>query len=428
MPVVIRPQPAITGINKDDLHETSDKLFAAVSTEWCKIDKIDDGKRKRKLFRRRSSSPSPYYSTNKQNGPDKRPIVRHSFTTLDQKGNTLRVARYPNGFVDGIKRAYQQDLHLVLRPDDVWLAALSQFSCYVNGHSEELRGKFVKHEGKKELSIDLTPTPLKDVDMEGFALAMTDCMKEHLVDPELVDWLVPSFSTTTHEDRGVAAMVTMATMKHYFEFDMCPGCGFPSVTLLGDKSDWEDVQRRMRRFAEYGPEPTEWSKLLDKTLQCMIAGFDRPDDKSVTDFWMRVLHEAGFDGSGNIGSLSGWITAFVFWDETGTKVRSYTDEALGSVYKSFRKMDRKRLVIDGVVFPIVNRFSVPSSIVHCPIKIRDLGQGLELKTTIVAGCVGMKATSSTGHQKQAADTFQPLAGWWLLLDDSTPLKHICSIV
>lgn len=51
-----------------------------------------------------------------------------------------------NGFVNAIVEAFNHHHHLVVRPDDIWLAILTQFSSYVNAHAEELRGHFVAHE------------------------------------------------------------------------------------------------------------------------------------------------------------------------------------------------------------------------------------------------------------------------------------------
>ncbi|KAJ7447961.1 hypothetical protein FB451DRAFT_1289441, partial [Mycena latifolia] len=57
-----------------------------------------------------------------------------------------------NGFVNTVMSAWGQHCGIVIRPDDVWLAIISQFSFYVNGNAELLRANFVAHEGKKELS------------------------------------------------------------------------------------------------------------------------------------------------------------------------------------------------------------------------------------------------------------------------------------
>ncbi|KAM0177292.1 hypothetical protein ACHAPC_008865 [Botrytis cinerea] len=59
-----------------------------------------------------------------------------------------------NGLVHTCLEAYNQHRHLVLRPDDIWIAIVTQFSFYVNKHSEELRSFFVAHEGKKDLVVE----------------------------------------------------------------------------------------------------------------------------------------------------------------------------------------------------------------------------------------------------------------------------------
>lgn len=82
------------------------------------------------------------------------PIFYHSFPDLTSDDASTRVISQLNGFVDGIIRAYQQDLHLSLRPDDVWQAIITQFSFYVAGHAEELRSKFVAHDGTVNLVLE----------------------------------------------------------------------------------------------------------------------------------------------------------------------------------------------------------------------------------------------------------------------------------
>ena len=426
MPVTVRPQPDTVGHNTDRPVTSSTALLARTSKAW------------------RIEEPPRWTRHNKQVGPETREVLRHSFADLDgptqpttsdtskqpeappaaaaatTQGGRATLVPYGNGFVDGILRAFQQDLHLVLRPDDVWLAIVTQFSFYVNGHAEELRGSLVSHEGKEVLVVDMTPHPVRTVDVGLFARKMVDLMSHFLVEPDVADWLVPRFSTTTDDDRSVAAMVMMSTMKAYFEYVMMCGCGFPSVTLEGERADWADMRDRVRRFANYGPEPAEWSTYLDKTLEYMVASFDRPEDDDVKDFWMRAAHWAGSEGSGRgVASLSGWLTAFCFWDEEGQRIHTYTDEYLKD--ESFgRPVDRKRLVLDGVSFPIIRQKAIPKAVADVPVKVYDMASGEEMDTTLVAGSVGMVATASDGGEK--ADTFRPRSGWWMFLDESKPLE------
>jgi hypothetical protein len=74
-----------------------------------------------------------------------------------------------NGFVGTILDAYRMHNHVVLRPEDVWLGLLIQFSFYVNAHAEQLREHFVDHQGKRKLEIEQSI-----MDLPAFLLDMTD--------------------------------------------------------------------------------------------------------------------------------------------------------------------------------------------------------------------------------------------------------------
>ncbi len=52
----------------------------------------------------------------------------------------------PNGFVKSVVDAYNKHHHRVIRPDDIGLAIMTQFSSYVGARAEELRKYFVAHE------------------------------------------------------------------------------------------------------------------------------------------------------------------------------------------------------------------------------------------------------------------------------------------
>lgn len=91
----------------------------------------------------------------------------------------------PNGFVNAAIRAYSGHHHLRIRPDDVWLAILTQFSSYINAHAEELRGSFVAHKGKKELVVEYDVFDQHDVDWADFAQKIGVLIQGSVVDPEL---------------------------------------------------------------------------------------------------------------------------------------------------------------------------------------------------------------------------------------------------
>lgn len=416
--VVTRPKPDIVGSNKDGTVKSSANLLREASRAWTYV-----------------PGPEAEFAeevmTDKPKGPESRKVLHHSFGDVDHN-EALKVVPYNNGFVNGIIRAFQQDLHLVLRPDDVWLAIMGQFSFYVNGHAEELRSYFVEHQGRKKLVVDMYPQTMATLDVATAAKKFTQLIQQNVLDPDLQGWMLPDFTTTTDNDRSVAALVMMATTKAYFEYIIVMGCGFPSVTLEGERDDWVKLLERLPKLATFGDEPAQWGRLLTKVLEKMIETFDQPNDEDVKDFWMRAVHEAGEEGSGRgLISLSGWITAFCFWDEKGRMIRQYTDKELAD--RSFEETeDRKRLIIDDVVFPVISVKSVPRAVVEVPVKVLDGYTMLDYDTTIIAGSVGVTATASEEYGE--LDTFQPRSGWWMLQDKvqsltgedmSKHLEHVC---
>ncbi|KAH8684354.1 hypothetical protein BGZ60DRAFT_397392 [Tricladium varicosporioides] len=398
MPVIIKPSPSKAGHNIDPTVTTPLNLFTTTSKAWS------------------SPNPDPDASSNKSSIPETRPILHSSFPAFSSP-NPGKVIPYENGFVNGLIRAFNQDLHLTLRPDDVWLAILTQFNFFVNGKAELLRDKFVKHEGKKKLVIDFTPTAFADVDIGLMARKFASLIQENVKDPGLQKWIMPTFSTTTEEDKSVASVVMMGTFKAYFEYLMLCGCGFPSVTLLGEKEDWEGILSRIRELQgkEYHAETKEWCELLIPTVSWMIKSFDSPDSQAVRDFWLRVAHAEGPSASG-IRTLSGWINAFIFWDENGKRIYSYSDADLQYSWGTSLEA-RKRLVLDGVAFPLISPASIPKGIVTCPVVVVDMAEGVQIDTTLVAGCVGMTLITDEGGTK-----VQPTSGWWMVEDSREAIR------
>jgi hypothetical protein len=90
-----------------------------------------------------------------------------------------------NGFVDAATQAYNQHRHLKIWPEDVWLSILIQFSSYINAHSEELRGSFVAHEGKKKLEIQYEHGNRFTISWADFSYKIGTMIQDNVVDPEL---------------------------------------------------------------------------------------------------------------------------------------------------------------------------------------------------------------------------------------------------
>ncbi len=145
-----------------------------------------------------------------------------------------------------------------------------------------------------------------------------------------MDWILPNFTTTTVKDTTVCAILMMSSLKsyapparttlpylthpaRYFDYHMTCMCGIPSVTLEGERADWEKLLARLDRLPELGEEPAVWARMLRPILTRFVSAFDGEPD---TKFWSEVAHShERFYGPED---MSGWITAFCVWSSTGT--------------------------------------------------------------------------------------------------------------
>lgn len=332
----------------------------------------------------------------RKNGPP-RELVQSSFADF-QKDDMMFATK--NGFVHASMEAYNQHHCLVVRPEDVWFAILTQFSVYVNAHSEDLRHLFVEHKGKE--SLEIIVETLGGIDHGKMAFEMTKLMQGKIKDQELQHWILPAFTTTTKVDQAVASIIFMGTMQKYFTYSWGTRCGLPAVTLLGEVGDWVKIRQRAEKLSAFGEEPQRWLRALRPVLDGFVSTFREPESHSVRRFWQGICNEHQPNGSGTV-TYSGWITAFCFWDEQGKCLHS------------------KRP--DGQVR--LTRGDIPAGFTKVPVTLLD--NGLPIPTEMIAGSMALKVSWSQGRTNEDTaeprragspkwlgnDQIQPEVGWFM---------------
>jgi len=304
-----------------------------------------------------------------------------------------------NGFVRTVIEAYNQHRALIIRPDDVWLAILVQFNFFVNGNAELLREHFVSHAGKEKLVVEAIGNR-NTVDFATMSRQMTKLMETKVVDPDLRNWILPSFSTTTITDTTIYAMVMMASLKEYFSYGFTLACGIPQVTLEGTRDDWTAILSRLEKLKEYGNESNSWYRLLRPIISRFVAAYDDPHGAENLDFWNKVAHIEG--GGSGPRYLAGWITAFCYFSVKGSQTAS----------------DGSGLVLDDVTYPMINTNKIPSGYGEVDVELDD--NGTKFNTTIVAGSIGSQICVG---RNVVRNTVRPLSAWWYLIMDTSEVKN-----
>ncbi|KAH6915753.1 hypothetical protein BKA70DRAFT_1556345 [Coprinopsis sp. MPI-PUGE-AT-0042] len=329
-------------------------------------------------------------------------FLQSSFSNTDT--DFSNIVPQNNGFIDTIVKAYNQHHHLVLRPDDVWIAILGQFNFYVNAHAEELRDRFVAHEGKKKLVVTALGNR-HSVNFGDLARQMTELIDQNVVDKELKEWILPNFSTTRHNDTVVSSVLMMATLKAYFDYGMMLSCGIPSVTLEGERSDWVNLLNRIEKLDSFGNEPKAWAGLLRPILSRFVSTFDGSPD---LDFWSKICHYSS--GGSGPSYLCGWLTAFAVWSREGKwQGPSLTGEKEDECYLP---EDMYYLKLDDAEYAMMNAGNVPAGYCELDVDLNDNGEKFDCM--MVAGHMARL----TGGEK--GDTLSPLPAWFMFVKEEVP--------
>lgn len=314
------------------------------------------------------------------------------------------------GFVDTVFYSYQKHHNLVIRPDDIWTAIIVQFSLYVNGNAEELRQSLVNFKGKKELEVKFV-APVDQVPIDLFIEKIVTLIDDN-IDPSIIHWITPNFTTTTQNDKLTAGVALMATLQKYFHYNlMTILCGIPEVTILGTVDDWKEIRKRVKMLKDFelpGKDVmAKWSTMLGRILDEFVSVKEgkQPDEA----FWkqaIRVDYEMIDFGCGKVNEtyLNGWITTFSAFDMSGRWQKETSNDGDILIFIKFEEWLR------------IRTDTITPGVVQVPIKIFDkyakADEG-EYTGTIITGHMGYAVLKDD-------ITIQPVSGWTMAITNRPP--------
>lgn len=294
----------------DCSRRTADSVFKdCIIENKCVQSKLTKEKQKSRLIASSSSSSSSSLPTDR----------KHRSSSAVQR---RRMKSSEWGFVSAVYAAFCGHHNLVLRPDILWQAILTQLSFYINKHAEKLRSQFVAHEGQKELCIP------RAMSWDNFANTMVDShIAPNLKDASVIEWLLPAFTTTTPTDRVAASVTVMSTFQAYFRYRMKIMCGIPEVTLEGTPEDWMALRSKLDRLPSYDVDGhlTTWhGRLVDVLDQFVLSSQGKADVKWWDSAVCRRTHRMGYRST--LTYISGWLTAFCTFGHKGDVIMNSQGE------------------------------------------------------------------------------------------------------
>lgn len=303
--------------------------------------------------------------------------------------------------MEAVYAAFFRHMPLRLSPDAVWLTIIHGVSVHVNAHAEELRAKFVAHEGRKTLVVerpDLVVGQAYD-GWDGVISEFCEKVEENLVAPSGV---TASFSTTTRDDEVAGHVILMDTVQQYFKFLLLSGCGIPKIELRGTPDDWRLLREKAAGFERLG---LGWwlEELLPALDQFVAAASGSPDPA----FWRAMVNKSGASASYG-GPVSGWAQVFYPYLRDGSRNRG-----LGQWRRDEGGVEPEAPWSFGTPEPprgfAVKGSELPPTVSAAPLTVKNVLTGEECKMMLVGGLSAVTQTEEDG-----VPWVEPVSGWAVL--------------
>jgi hypothetical protein len=308
--------------------------------------------------------------------------------------------------IDAVHTAFSQHRPLALSPDSIWLVIAQGFGHHVAENAETLRGRLVRHQGRRQLTTDC-----RNLDLAAFeqSIAGFSSQIREATDPVLHETLVCDFSTTTPAVRTASEVALMDTFSSYFTYVMYCVCGIPKITIEGTPDDWRRIRARVEVLATYD---LEWwvSRLRPILDEFVLAAEGRPN----TEFWQAIYKPVKAYAT---EAATGWITdLFPYLGDAPDRRRSHVFEHERRDWVSFvdnggqaRRGPFNHLAAAGVAPK-----SFPSGLSSARVKVK-FRFGSRAEVDLLGGFFGVE-------QNPVDMTLAPLIGWCVV--ETPPEKPV----
>ena len=207
---------------------------------------------------------------------------------------------HANGFIAAVTTAFAEHRPLALRPEHIWTLVLQAVAVHVNQNAEELRSRFVAHDGKLALTVRRDEFVLGAAghDWAGVVAEFSEQIEGNTV-ADATKRMATDFSTTTADEKVAGQMTVMHAMEKYFDFRMSTLCGFPSITLEGSAEDWHSVRRKAEDLVRASCKEEFSSWWLPALLPVLDRFAEQYEDTGTVDvqFWQSMAKVGGIGGA-----------------------------------------------------------------------------------------------------------------------------------
>ncbi len=279
--------------------------------------------------------------------------------------------------------AWSEHYPFKFKPEHIWLLILQSAAIHVDKNAEQLRSKYVKHEGKITLKVEVSGNPSQN-EWQGAIGQFVDQIDKVTVD-DTVKLFDCNFSSSTTTEQIAAKVTIMDICKNYVNYMCMTLCGFPQITLDGNKQDWINLKQKVIKLLHTKVTKefaTKWGKALLPLLDRFIVAFDGKID---CVFWNSMIKRGATFGSGAHSYFCGWFNVLFPYleDEFNRYCTPYSMEQEYVMASDLFGYSSTGYNVDGY----------PTGLASAPVKWNRLGQMIDLR--FIAGFIGFKQHTKT---------------------------------
>ena len=330
-------------------------------------------------------------------------LVRVKVEACSEYHGKVVVSQY-HPFVATVNAAFSDHRPLVLSPDMFWLLIGHGLARHVNANSEDMRRRFVQHDGKKRLFVrrydfvkGSPENPWSDVFSEFSAQ-----IKKHIGEENHAS-IVASFSTTGAVEKAANEIVLLDSLKSYFEYQFHTVCGIPEVKLEGTTEDWNELSKRAEVLGSRY-DLAWWTNRIVPTLERIArnaAGVDDPE------LWNNIYK---IDNGSGGPYINGWLVDFFPYLQTTGYFHNASNELVDDWREVFanqddfheEKIEKRNWLFSGEGGHGITTESLPGSLCTAPFTWQYLDRQYEME--FIAGFIGFT-------QSKEDLAVRPKIGW-----------------
>jgi len=349
-------------------------------------------------------------------GIAKNKLTEHPYKDVLQEKIEQEILYFPNSFnnsklvktgnnalIQTLQHCYDEHRPLILSPDIIWLTIVQGLSIHINENFEDLEPKIFKNKKPDKIVCRNDSLEYGGKHWEKLIEELA-FQTQHYTASDHYPKFCPKFSTTQNIETTAYNINLLHTYKKAFKYVGESGCGIPSITIKGKKSDWTKLMENLEILDDFNLQA--WKNSLIPIIDQFIAVYS---NETNTLFWEDIYKSSS---EYNAFYISGWIIKLYPYIVQEKRIKYDTEKDCSVMEKIFTK--NNYINKSDYLLSTLSTDNFPSGISSVDIQWNNHFNNEHKEYIIHSGFMGI--------QQSTNKALKPCIGWSVSEKNSTKVK------